>query len=338
MTTLIQSLGAHSSHRRRNRPGSVTSGFSLIELMVSVALLAVLLLILEKVTDSVMRAWREGQARTDGFQSARTALEVMSRELSPAVVDTRLQFVVAPGTLLKAKGAPDVAPEAPDLRCVGYYLAQDPIRKFYRLKRISIGPLGIDGKDSPYFPGTVATNHPGEKEPRSSPIDANWFTDKWDDAAFDEEDPENEVAVVSSAADGVIGFWVQCRDVLGRPIALLSNAANHPKSELFYNSAAYFQVATTTPFENGESFIYLAETLQSMKANRVPASVELTIVTLDSAILNRGVTIPAQSNLFDPAGALDLDASVHKFQSELRQNHIYTARTFTTRAKLVNGS
>ncbi|MDB6152612.1 MAG: prepilin-type N-terminal cleavage/methylation protein, partial [Chthoniobacteraceae bacterium] len=99
--------------RLRRGSGTRASGFSLIELVVSIALLAVLLLILEKMTDSVMRSWRDGQARTDGFQSARTALEVMSRELAPAVVDTRMQFVVAPGTLLKKKGAPDVAPETP---------------------------------------------------------------------------------------------------------------------------------------------------------------------------------------------------------------------------------
>jgi hypothetical protein len=75
-----------------------------------------------------------------------------------------------------------------------------------------------------------------------------------------------------------------------------------------------------------------------MKANRVPACVDLTIVTLDGAILNRGVTIPPQPNLVDSAGTLDVDASVKKFESELRKNQIFTARTFTTRAKLVNGS
>ena len=36
--------------------------------------------------------------------------------------------------------------------------------------------------------------------------------------------------------------------LLGKPIPLLAKTGNHPKSPLYYNSAAFFQMATSLPF------------------------------------------------------------------------------------------
>jgi type II secretory pathway pseudopilin PulG len=339
------------------------AGFTVIELLLSICLLSFILLILASATESSGRMWRDGQSRTDSFQSARTTLELMARELTPAVVDTRTQFVTAPNTILskvvKSKNeelAKCFAPESPailwmaplgaqgELCCVGYYLYRNEAKKFHRLKRIFITPKLADGTTSPYFPRTINPANPRDTTLRTSPVNALWFTGGspnpvlWDAAAFDEESAANTRAVVSSAADGVIAFWVQSFDLLGNPIPLLSKAKNHPKSDLWFNSAAYFQAATTTKFEDGKSFVYLAETPQSIKANRVPAAVEITIVTLDPALLVRGVQVPSQVNVFDENRALDVGASVAQFQAKLRQNNIFTARTFATRVKLINGS
>jgi len=329
-------------HRRRR-------AFTLIELLASVALLTFILLILAGVTESASRAWREGQSRTETFQSARTSLEIIAREVTPAVVDTHMQFVVAPASILTQAGAKNVAPETPailwmapsgadgTLNCLGYYLYRDDARKFYRLKRIAIAPPA-GATLSPYFPQMENSSNPRDPALRTSPVDAQWFTRNWDARAFDEEDPDNAQAVVSSAADGVIAFWVQCVDVLGNPIPLVSKSTVHPTSELQYNSAAYFEVATSTPFDTGNSVQYLAASPQAMKANRVPAALDFTIVTLDSRILARGFAVPTQVNIYDARGALDVDASRAQYETLLQQNRIYNARTFSTRAKLVNGS
>lgn len=336
--------------------GRTRGGFTIVELLVSVGLLATLMLVLSAVTESASRAWREGTNRTDTFQSARTALELMARELSPAVVDTRMQFVIGPNTIVSnvvrksnATLADKFAPESPvllwmaplgengSLRCIGYYLHRDEARKFYRLKRIIIAPPQLPEKPSPYFPRMVSTASARDTTLRTSPVNATWFTRTWDAAAFDDEDPENTSAVVSSAADGVIALWAQPIDLLGNPVPQLSKAKNHPKSPLDYNSAAYFQVATTTPFEGG-SLVYLAETGQSMKANRVPAAVDLTLVTIDSTVLQRGLGIPEQINVQTSGGVLDVAASVKAFEEKLRTNNIHTARVFTTRAQLANGT
>lgn len=313
------------------------------------ALLTFLLLVLAGVTDAAGRAWRGGQSRTESFQSARTSLEIMARELTPAVVDTRMQFVVAPASVLAAAKATNVAPEAPvllwmaplgedgSLHCVGYYLYRDEARKFYRLKRIFI-PAPTNTKPSPYFPRMVNKSDLRDETLRTSPIDARWFTRSWDTRAFDEEDTQNTDVVVSAAADGVIAFWAQCLDVLGNPIPLLASSKVHPQSELYFNSAAYFLVATSTALDGGASFQYLASSPQVMKANRVPAAIDLTIVTIDSRTLARGVKLPVQKNITSGDGSLDVEKSVQDFEAQLQKGGIYNARTFSTRAKLVNGT
>ena len=332
------------------------AGLTLTELLVSMGLLTFLMLLLSSATESASRAWRDGQTRTDTYQSARTALDLMTRELGSAVVDTRMQFVIGPSTVLSTivrktntdlaeKFAPEtpfilwMAPLGEDggLRCVGYYLHHDSKKRFYRLKRIYVAPDTAE-KDSPYFPRMFNLLNARDNTLRTSPVNATWFTRSWKAETFDEENPENDDAIVSSAADGVIAFWVCPIDSLGNPIPQVSTAQNHPKTQLFYNSAAYFQAATTHPFDNGRSFTYLAETPQSMKGNRLPAAVDLAIVTLDHRRIALGVDIPEQVNILDQSGALDLETSRSEYEKLLHHAGIHTARVFTTRARLINGN
>lgn len=354
-------INLHPGVRRARRrspqiqASAALRGFSLIELLLSISLLAILLIVLTSFTDAAHRAWRDGQNRTETFQSARTTLELMAREITPAVVDTRTQFVIAPGALLSASGARNVAPESPtvlwlaplgpkgDLRCVGYYLYRDEVRGFHRLKRIFITPTvpsptgsGTE-QPSPYFPKMINLSNPRDPKLRTSAVDADWFTRNWNDRAFDEEDPNNSDVVVSTAADNVVAFWVQPLDLLGRPIPTVKDDPNHPASQLLYNSAAYFQVATTTGFDSGKSFNYLTQTAQSMKGNRVPAAVDITVVTLDSAVLDQRPTLPVQRNVYE-SRVLNVEKSVRQFEEDLRTLNIHAVRTFTTRAKLINGN
>ena len=334
-------------------PGA--GAFTLIELLLSMALLSILLIVLTSFTDAAHRVWRDSQTRTETFQSARTTLELLSREITPAVVDTRTQFVIAPGSLLSTVGARNVAPNSPtvlwmaplgpngDMRCVGYYLYRDEAKKFHRLKRIFISPnlpsangTGV-GPPSPYFPQSVNLTDPRDSRLRTSPINADWFTRNWEAKAFDEENPNNNDVVVSTASDGIVAFWIQPLDLLGNPISTVKDDPNHPGSELLYNSAAYFQVATTTKFDGGKSFSYLTQTEQAMKGNRVPAAVDITVVTLDSVTLDKGYTLPFQTNVYE-SRVLNVEKSVRRFEDDLRAINIHSARTFTTRAKLVNGN
>src|SRR6476661_7302489 len=101
---------------KRSRTRGLVSGhgegraFTLVELITAMALLTVLLVLLVALTDSAGKAWTQGTSRVDTYLSARSALEIMGRELTPAVVDTRMQFVHLPGENLAKAGAQNVAP------------------------------------------------------------------------------------------------------------------------------------------------------------------------------------------------------------------------------------
>jgi hypothetical protein len=322
------------------------SAFTLVELTVAMALLAFLMIILANMTDSASRAWCQGQSRAVTFQTARASLDLLARELAPAVVDTRMQFVVAPASILAPSliSPENIAADSPvllwmaprgnegGLCCVGYYLYRDDTNKFYRLKRLYIPATDANGHASAYFPQTTDFNSPRDAALQPSPTDASWFTRNWTSNAS--SNPFDDPNAVSSAADGVIAFWVQCIDLLGNPIPLVSGSSVHPASSLYFNSAAYFQVATTSPFDNGSSFTYLAQTALSLRANRVPAAIDLTIVLLDSATIARTVSLPEQSS----KGGLSVAESLNNLNSALNKIGIHNARTFSTRVKLINGN
>jgi type II secretory pathway pseudopilin PulG len=327
-------------------------GFTILELLVSVVLLAFLMIMLVGISDSASRAWCSGQRRADTMQTARASLELFARELTPAQVDTRLQFVIAPGSILAAAPtlANNIAPQSPvtlwmaplgtegALCCVGYYLYRDDVNRFYRLKRLYIPALDSNGNPSPYFPRMVNINNPRDPSLEPNATDATWFTRNWDINAFDDQNATNTQAVTSTVADGVIALWVRGLDPLGHAIPLVSQSSIHPASSLYFNSAAYFEVATTTAFDNGGTFAYEAKTPQSLKANRVPAAVEIAIVLLDQTTIAHGVNIPQQTSVYDASGALDLQSSIQDYTLLLNQSGIHNALTFTTRAKLVNGN
>jgi hypothetical protein len=66
-----------------------------------------------------------------------------------------------------------------------------------------------------------------------------------------------------------------------------------------------------------------------MKGNRLPAAIDLAVVTLDSKQISRGVKIPEQLNLFDQSGALDLEESRKAIRKEpARRRHLYRSGFF----------
>ena len=327
---------------KRNIP---EAAFTILELMVSLVVFAAILVIFSTLTSGIVNMWTEGESRIETHQNARGALEIMTRELTPAVVDTRMQFAVIDSSELTKRGAKHLVPGSPvmlwmaplgelgGLRCVGYYLFRDVTRGFYRLKRIYIRPIA----NKAYFPVMVNESNPRDPALRISATNADWFLRHWDSKAFDEEDPANDAVVVSTVADNVIALWVQCLDIAGNPVPSLMKAPYHRGSAMIYNSAAYFQMATTTAFDNNKTTQFMVPDGQSMKANRVPAAVDVTVVTVDSTVVNREMDVPEVKNIFAKDGSLDVEQSILNFNRSLLERNIKDARTFTTRVNLLNG-
>lgn len=323
-----------------------TTGFSLVEMMASMVIIAAILFILASMLDTAGTSWRSSEERVETSQNGRTALELMTREMAPATINTCEQFVVLPGEALGQCGAPGVVETsqaafwmAPlgkdgDLRAIGYYLQRDDDRIFYRLKRFYVGP-----ENENYFPRGFDPENVDDTSILSEETTAARFLDQLNAAAFDDSDPENKKRVVSTVADGVIAMWLQCYDLLGNPIPWVSEDDNHPKSDIIFNSAAMFVMATSQPFENEKSFMYLADDPTSVKGNRLPAAVGITVVTLDTASLERHSTeIPEMENIMTDDGTLDVAASLENYKKILEEKGINKARTFTTRVKLATGS
>ena len=319
--------------------------FSLIELLLSMGLLSALLTLLMMTVSSLSTAMINTEQKVQAESQARNALEIITREITPAVIDTRMQFIVAPGKVIKSAGEDLVAPASPillwmapigkngDLRCVGYYLSRDEERQSYLLRRIYIERDNADG----YFPRMSDFENASNNQLFTSPVDAKWFTDNWKKDAFDDKSPENKKAVVSTVARGVLGFWAQCYDTLGNPIPWVSNAKNHPQSDLMFNSASHFIMANSKPFEKGKSFLYMAESDLAMKAHRLPAEIEFGIVTVGEAELARGHRPPLPLNKLTPSGSLDLESTVDQFITALEMANIRAPETLITRVRLANG-
>jgi uncharacterized protein (TIGR02599 family) len=70
------------------RRAPVGGGFTLVELLVSMAILVVLLLMLVSVTESTQRSWTYTTASIQQFRDAREAFESMTRRLSQATLNT----------------------------------------------------------------------------------------------------------------------------------------------------------------------------------------------------------------------------------------------------------
>lgn len=305
-----------------------------------------LMLILLGALSSVSKFFLDSEKKVQSMDGGRSSLELLTRELAPAVVDTRMQLVVIPGETLQSCGATEIAPQSPaiiwmaplgksgDLRCVGYYLTRNQDEKRYRLKRIYIRDDNPDG----YFPKVINLEAGGKSMvQRTDPLSADWYTSEWDTKAFDEEQGSGDEVVVSTVASGVIAFWIQPLDHFGNGIPWLSQSVNHPSSTMMFNSAAYFHMAENSPFEDGSTFVYLREQPMVMKANRLPPEVEIAIVTVGDEVLNRDLELPEMINVFQDNGSLDLRGSLDSYLKKLQATGIPDAEAFITRVKLANG-
>lgn len=68
------------------------SGFSLIELLVAVAITALLVLLLANVGESAGSAWQRGAAQAETYSTARGSIGILGRELEGTVIDLDIGF------------------------------------------------------------------------------------------------------------------------------------------------------------------------------------------------------------------------------------------------------
>lgn len=79
-------------HPSRPRPRHARSAFTLVELLVSLAVVTILMLVFATLTDRTASVWRTTRGKVSQFQQARDAFETITRNLSQATLNTYLDY------------------------------------------------------------------------------------------------------------------------------------------------------------------------------------------------------------------------------------------------------
>jgi hypothetical protein len=304
------------------------------------SVLALLLILLVQMLNSISKTWRDGEKRIESFGNGRAILDLISRELEPAVISNAHQLIENPFTdAERSVTVPTLAAnsdslfwQAPlrssangDLCEIGYYLT-DPAgtgKGPYQLKRFSVP------QDNPKFFIYTTSYAPTSTSARwiAAPTSTTFTS-----AEFD--------TVSSVVSDGILGFWMRCFDVNGEPIPwFLSNSpekASAPNTK--FNSAARFQPAVAgTAGSTTAPWPYTSNTSPiTAQANRLPSVIEISIATIDSRTLSRNPSLPPTPAVATPSELPTVLTTF--FNVTLPGNHIDSARLFTTRVRLMNGT
>jgi prepilin-type N-terminal cleavage/methylation domain-containing protein len=100
--------------------GRKSSAFTLIELMVSMAILGLIMVMLFAIFEQINKAWLQGENRVETFTQTRAILDLMSRELSQAIATPNIQFFGDTNRLYFVAPVNTVPTNQADLCEVGY--------------------------------------------------------------------------------------------------------------------------------------------------------------------------------------------------------------------------
>ena len=78
---------------RASNPLVRSGAFTLVEILVAMAILSILMVVLLTMTNQVTKTWSYTASRTDQFRSARDGFEATARRLSEATLNTYLDYV-----------------------------------------------------------------------------------------------------------------------------------------------------------------------------------------------------------------------------------------------------
>lgn len=81
----------------RQQAAATRRGFTLVELLVSCAILALITVLLSKMVGLTVSAWTKTQSKAEQFQQAREAFDAVTRRLSEATLNTYSDYVDANG-------------------------------------------------------------------------------------------------------------------------------------------------------------------------------------------------------------------------------------------------
>jgi prepilin-type N-terminal cleavage/methylation domain-containing protein len=129
------------------------AGFTLIELVTSMAILGLMMVVLFSVFDQVNKAWLQGENRVETFTDARAVLDLMSRELSQAIATNNITFYGAASAVYFVAPVNSNPQNLSDLCGMGYDFEQYNNNQWtLRINRHLIQPTTIAAANLIYSP------------------------------------------------------------------------------------------------------------------------------------------------------------------------------------------
>ncbi len=344
----------------RNAHRAAVPAFTLVELLVSLVVVALIVVAVSSLSNGTARIWSGGERTVENNQTGRAVLEIIARELAQAVVSSKLPFVqnpILPGGANQRTSdsifwvAPLVSTNSGNLCEVGYYLTTA-----FELKRFFVPP-----SDTANY--MVLTTTPTDYTLR--PTGPNGGTNDHANAAlwvtnFVTKTDANSRPVSSTVAGGVLNFFVRCLDVNGDPIPWLAATVKYNSAEPMRPATPGVRYQTTVNASNPSSFTYTyfnaanpSDSQNTAPAYLLPYAVELTMVTTDLKSLRRlgASAVPATPTVTGtsaqaasyppgvlPAAPLAIPGNVALFVQNAEAAGFRDVRTFTTTVRLRNAA
>jgi type II secretory pathway component PulJ len=243
-------------------PGSPTvKSFTIVELLVSIAILSILVIVLLSMLTSLMTVWQAGQAHNERRTIAQAVLDRMTRDLSQVALPlsrtstNELQMIINPTGVSATYQYPHAifcqAPVATDngtsgnLAVVGYFIQW------------------VNGS-----PGTPCMSriliNPSSADYKIYSAPNAWISD----ALLASDASATSPSYAGLLSENVLGLWVQALDPLGNPI----QQQTLPAGETFDSKYPYAYT----------NFSELAPVPLETNMSSAPASLQIAIAVIDS--------------------------------------------------------
>ncbi|MCX6886705.1 MAG: hypothetical protein WCR20_08965 [Verrucomicrobiota bacterium] len=252
------------------------AAFSLIEIMITSALLSFIVLGLLAMFNQTQRAFRSGMTQTDVLESGRAALDMLSRELeqiTPSQEPYTTNFFAEPTVLFSRPMVQDLA---------GSSLARtNMVQKFYFLTRFNTEYDGIGYQVIPEYPNAGVGSLCRFSEGLPTRFGALYLSRDFYNAPLTN---------LNRIVDGVVHLRVRAFDTAGRLIAEELSRYQDPKT--LRGGVPENTIVSTNIFVGGDR-IQCDQAAIYMMSNAVPAFVELEMGVLEPQILRRWRSISA---------------------------------------------
>jgi len=305
--------------------------FTLVELLVTIAILAILLLLVGGILNQVSSTYTQISSQIDRHQNGRTILAMIASDLRPAALPIdrsnlyNLQLLVDPTNLVNVT-SPTLNGGASSSQGGGYLNAH---AIFWQAPIATANLNGASGKmaEVGYF---VRWVNPASSNPRAilcrffvNPGDPNyviysqptaWLTPAClDSAAPGYSTTGTTVSQIYPGtgwfADNVIGLWVRCLDANGAPIVY--TAATSLANAQTVNYSFDSRLGYLTPNPSATS-AYIAKTIyqdvspaSGIIAPQIlatlPSTIEVAIVVIDAQTANRVTKVPSYAPAYPNA-------------------------------------